>query len=270
MRSQAIHDWIAGGAVWPDSVGTFTARFESQRRGPRVLGVCAAGRCGGADHGQRRMVARTTSIVSFCRACGRPTCSRSRKPIVFTLVRRLYYDLVGASAESRRKLRRSCSDDDPQAYERLVDDLLNRPEYGERWARHWLDLVRYAESDGFKADVYRPHAWIYRDYVVRSLNDDKPYDRFLQEQLAGDELFPDDPQARVATGYLRLWPLEDNQKDVQRQWTLVLDDVTEVTSEVVLGLGIRCAKCHDHKYDPIPQADYYRLRAFFAAHASAR
>ncbi|MCA9150456.1 MAG: DUF1549 domain-containing protein, partial [Planctomycetales bacterium] len=180
------------------------------------------------------------------------------------LIRRVYFDLIGLPP-APVEVQAFVADKDPAAYEKLVVDLLERPEYGQRWARHWLDLVRYAESDGFKADVYRPNAWHFRDYVVRSLNQDKPYDRFLQEQLAGDELFPDDMDARVATGYLRLWPLEDNQKDVMRQWSLVLQDVTEVTAEVVMAMGVRCARCHDHKYDPIPQRDYYRLQAFFAA-----
>jgi cytochrome c553 len=180
------------------------------------------------------------------------------------LVRRVYYDLVGLPPSPSDLVR--CRDDSGEDwFERLVDELLASPRYGERWARHWLDLVRYAESDGFKADVYRPHAWHYRDYVVRSFDADKPLDRFLQEQIAGDELFPEDRDARIATGYLRLWPLEDNQKDVRRQWALILDDITEVTSDVFLGLSMRCARCHDHKYDPIRQADYYRLRAYFAA-----
>lgn len=181
-----------------------------------------------------------------------------------TLIRRLYFDLTGHPPRWE-EVSAFEADSSPLAYERMVDQLLDRPEYGQRWARHWLDLVRYAESDGFKADVYRPHAWHYRDYVVRSLNADKPYDRFVQEQLAGDELFPEDMDARVATGYLRLWPLEDNQKDVERQWTLILQDITEVTSEAIMGLGLRCARCHDHKYDPISQRDYYRFQAFFAA-----
>ena len=181
-----------------------------------------------------------------------------------TLIRRLYLDLWGLPP-SPEQVAQFVNDPRTDAYDRLVDQLLDDQRYGQRFARLWLDLVRYAESDGFKADVYRPHAWRYRDYVIRALNQDKPYDRFLQEQLAGDELFPNDLDARVATGYLRLWPLEDNQKDVRRQWDLVLNDVTEVTSEVVMGMGIRCARCHDHKYDPLPQRDYFRLQAFFAA-----
>ncbi|MCH7751698.1 MAG: PSD1 domain-containing protein, partial [Planctomycetes bacterium] len=181
-----------------------------------------------------------------------------------SLVRRVYLDLIGLPP-TPAELARWQDEARDDWLECLVDELLASPRYGERWARHWLDVVRYAESDGFKSDVYRPHAWHYRDYVIRSFNADKPYDRFLQEQLAGDEMFPGDRDARIATGYLRLWPLEDNQKDVQRQWSLILDDVTEVTSDVFLGLSVRCARCHDHKFDPIRQTDYYRLRAFFAA-----
>ena len=155
------------------------------------------------------------------------------------------------------------SDGRPDAYERLVDRLLSSPRYGQRWARHWLDLVRYAESDGFRQDAYRPEAWRYRDYVVRSFNADKPYDRFLAEQLAGDELDPDDPELRVATGYLRLWPYEYNQRNAAGQWADILNDITDVTGEVFLGMSIGCARCHDHKFDPILQEDYYRLQAFF-------
>jgi hypothetical protein len=156
------------------------------------------------------------------------------------------------------------ADDRPDAYERLVDRLLASPQYGERWGRHWLDLVRYAESDGYRQDAYRPNAWLYRDYVVQSLNSDKSYARFVQEQLAGDEIAPNDPDALVATGYLRLGIYEYNQRDVQTQWSVLLNDVTDVTSDVFLGMGMACARCHDHKFDPILQKDYFRLQAFFA------
>ena len=124
-------------------------------------------------------------------------------------------------------------------------------------------MCAYAESDGYRQDAFRPHAWRYRDYVVRSFNTDKPYDRFLTEQLAGDELDPGDPDLRVATGYLRLGPYEYNQRNVRGQWADILNDITDVTGEVFLGLSIGCARCHDHKFDPILQKDYYRLQAFF-------
>ena len=172
------------------------------------------------------------------------------------------FDLTGLPP-SPDEVNAFLADDRPDAYERLVDRWLASPRYGQRWARHWLDLVRYAESDGYRQDAYRPGAWRYRDYVVQAFNTDKPYDRFLTEQLAGDELDPDDPELRIATGYLRLGTYEYNQRDVRGQWADILNDITDVTGEVFLGLGIGCARCHDHKFDPILQADYYRLQAFF-------
>ncbi|MDR3632551.1 MAG: DUF1549 domain-containing protein [Isosphaeraceae bacterium] len=180
-----------------------------------------------------------------------------------TLIRRLSFDLIGLPP-SRAEIDAFLADTSSDAYERLVDRLLASPRYGERWARHWLDLVRYADSDGYRIDHYRPSAWLYRDYVIRSFNDDKPYDRFVCEQIAGDELFPGDVDARVATGYLRHWVYEYNNRDVRGQWTVILNDITDTTGDVFLGLGIQCARCHDHKFDPILQKDYYRLQAFFA------
>ena len=179
------------------------------------------------------------------------------------LIRRVYFDLIGLPP-TPQQVDAFVNDKSPQAYEDLIDRLLKSPRYGERWARHWLDLVRYAESDGYRADGYRPHAWRYRDYVIRALNEDKPYDRFVVEQLAGDEIAPDDPDALVATGLLRHWIYEFNQRDVRTQWDVIINDITDVTSDVFLGLGMGCARCHDHKFDPILQEDYFRLRAFFA------
>jgi hypothetical protein len=179
-----------------------------------------------------------------------------------TLIRRVTFDLTGLPP-TPAEVDAFLADDAPEAYERLVDRLLASPRYGQRWGRHWLDLVRYAESDGYRQDAFRPNAWRYRDYVVRAFNTDKPYDRFLTEQLAGDELDPNSPEMRLATGYLRLGPYEYNQRDVRRQWADILNDITDVTGEVFLGLGIGCARCHDHKFDAILQKDYYRLQAFF-------
>ena len=181
-----------------------------------------------------------------------------------TLIRRLSFDLIGLPP-TPAEVAEFEADSGPRAYEKLVDRLLERPQYGERWARHWLDVVRYADSDGYRIDHYRPDSWRYRDYVIQSLNSDKPYDRFVQEQLAGDELFPDSPDALVATGYLRHWIYEYNNRDARGQWDLILNEVTDTTGDVFLGVGLQCAKCHDHKYDPILQKDYYRLRAFFEA-----
>jgi hypothetical protein len=179
-----------------------------------------------------------------------------------TLIRRATFDLTGLPP-APEEIDAFLADKSPTAYERLIDRLLASPRYGQRWGRHWLDLVRYAESDGYRQDAFRPDAWRYRDYVVRSLDTDKPYDRFLTEQLAGDELDPADPELRVATGYLRLSTYEFNQRNVRGQWADILNDITDVTGEVFLGLSIGCARCHDHKFDPILQKDYYRLQAFF-------
>jgi hypothetical protein len=180
-----------------------------------------------------------------------------------TLIRRVNFDLIGLPP-TPGEIAAFMNDDAPDAYERLVERLLASPRFGERAARPWLDLVRYADSDGYRIDDYRPHVWRYRDYVIRSFNADKPYDRFVQEQIAGDELFPGDSEALVATGYLRHWIYEYNQRDVRTQWELILDDLTDTTGDVFLGLGVQCARCHDHKFDPILQKDYFRLRAFFS------
>jgi hypothetical protein len=130
---------------------------------------------------------------------------------------------------------------------------------------YWLDLVRYAESDGFRADDVRPNAWRYRDYVIRAFNQDKPYDRFIREQIAGDELYPDDPEALIATGFHSNVPYEFNSRLLELRRQEILNDMTDTTGQVFLGLTVGCARCHDHKFDPISQKDYYRMQAFYAA-----
>ena len=188
-----------------------------------------------------------------------------------TLVRRLYFDLTGlppAPADVAAFL----EDQAPDAYERLVERLLASERYGEHWARQWLDVVRYSDSNGFDWDEFRPRAWRFRDYVIRSLNADKPFDQFIREQLAGDELVEGAPRnaaeqdALIATGYLRLGPHDNsaaafNEQDRSR--AELLADLTETTAGVFLGLTMSCCRCHDHKYDPLSQADHFRLRAFF-------
>src|SRR4051812_12478929 len=178
------------------------------------------------------------------------------------LLRRVTLDLTGlppTAAEQEAFL----ADDSPDAYAKVVDRLLASPRYGERWAQHWLDLVRYAETDGFKADDLRPEAYRYRDYVIRALNADLPYDRFVKQQLAGDELEPNNLEAIIATGFNRLWPDEYNAANLEQRRQEILDDMTDTTGFVFLGLTIGCARCHDHKYDPTLQKDYFRLQAFF-------
>ena len=180
-----------------------------------------------------------------------------------TLLRRLTFDLHGLPP-TPMEIEAFEKDAAPDAYEKQVERLLAHPRYGERWGRHWLDLVRYAESDGYKQDGYRPNTWPYRDYVLRAFSEDKPYDRFVQEQLAGDELAPGDPTVTVATGYLRLGIYEYNQRNAWGQWRDILNDITDVTGDAFLGLGMGCARCHDHKFDPILQRDYFSLQSFFA------
>ncbi|NDF01519.1 MAG: DUF1549 domain-containing protein, partial [Verrucomicrobia bacterium] len=181
-----------------------------------------------------------------------------------TLIRRVTLDLIGLPP-SPEEVEAFVNDASPQAWERVVDRLLASPHYGERWGRHWLDLARYADSSGFHNDLDRPHAWRYRDYVIRSFNEDKPYARFVAEQLAGDEVAGADEETLVATGFCRNGPSnDDNMGNNKEQYRLdELDDVISTTSTVFLGLTVGCARCHDHKYDPVTSADYYSLLAVF-------
>ncbi len=179
-----------------------------------------------------------------------------------TLLRRVTFDLTGLPPTPEEQAA-FVADTSADAYEKVVDRLLASPRYGERWAQHWLDVVRYAETDGFKEDAQRPNAYKYRDYVIRAFNADLPYDRFIRQQLAGDELEPDNPEALVATGYCRLYPDEYNAADVRQRRQEILDDVTDTTGLAFLGLTMGCAQCHNHKFDAILQTDYYRLQAFF-------
>ena len=180
------------------------------------------------------------------------------------LMRRVYEDLIGVPP-TPDEAQKYLGDTSATAYVTLVDRLLDDPRYGERWGRHWLDLVRFAETQGFEHDSIRPHAWRYRDYVIRSFNADKPYDRFVKEQIAGDELFPGDPDALVATGFARLGPWDELSTDPNQRRQDYLNDATDTTGAVLLGMTVGCARCHDHKYDRITQADYYRLQAFFVS-----
>jgi hypothetical protein len=180
-----------------------------------------------------------------------------------TLLRRASIDLTGLPP-AQAEIQAFLSDHSPNAFEKVVDRLLASPAYGERWGRHWLDVARYADSDGFKADATRPNMWRYRDYVIQAFNEDKPYDRFVREQIAGDELYPGDPAALVAMGFNRLWTDETNAAGLLTRRQETLDDMTNVTGAAFLGLTFGCARCHDHKYDPILHKDYYRLQAFFA------
>ncbi len=181
-----------------------------------------------------------------------------------TLLRRATFDLTGLPP-TPDEVKAFLADKSAKAFEKVIDRLLASPAYGEKWGRHWLDLARYAESDGFKADDTRPNIWRYRDYVIKSFNADKPYDRFIKEQIAGDELWPNDPDALVATGFNRHYPDEYNARNLMQRRQEILNDITDTVGAVFLGTTYACARCHDHKYDPVLHKDYYKLQAFFAA-----
>ncbi|GAB4156822.1 MAG: PSD1 and planctomycete cytochrome C domain-containing protein [Planctomycetaceae bacterium] len=178
-----------------------------------------------------------------------------------TLLRRATYDLHGLPP-TPKQVQQFLSDKSPNAWKKLIDRLLASPAYGEKWAQHWLDVVRYADTAGFSNDWERSNAWRYRDYVIRSFNQDKSYRQFIMEQIAGDELDPDNPEMMIAVGFLRMGPWEHTPmlpEKVSRQQ--FLDDLTNAIGQTFLSLPLRCAKCHDHKFDPIPTRDYYRIYA---------
>ena len=188
-----------------------------------------------------------------------------------TLIRRLYFDLIGLPPPPE-EVKAFVESRSPKAYEKLIDCLLSDPRYGERWGRHWLDLARYADTNGYEGDPEWPHAWRYRDYVIDSFNQDKPYDQFLKEQIAGDEFFqvvsavpapPPEPEKQVALSFLRLAPFNRTPVSDENRDSL-LSEMTSTVSSVFLGLTVGCAKCHDHKYDMVPTRDFYRMKAFFA------
>jgi len=257
----ALEKWIRMGAPWPEDTakkvvvteGGFTEeerKFWSFQPVAKVTPPDAGGAW--ARNEIDRFIAQKYAAIQLAPA---PEADRRE------LVRRLYFDLHGlppTQAQSDAFVRST----DPQAYEKLVEELLANPRYGERWAQHWLDLVRYAESDGYNVDFYRPSVWPYRDYVIRSLNDDKPYDQFVREQIAGDEIAPENPDVLIATAFFRHPMYEYNLRDVRGQWDVILTDMTDTTGELFLGLSMGCARCHNHKFDPILQKDYYALRAF--------
>jgi len=177
------------------------------------------------------------------------------------LIRRVFFDLLGLPP-TPAEVERFLHDNRPDAYERLIDDLLARPQYGERWGRHWLDVVRFAQSNGYERDDEKPHAWRYRDYVIKALNDDKPFDQFIREQLAGDELDQVTDDSVTATAFYRLGVWDDEPDDRKQAEFDNLDDMLSVTATAFLGITLGCARCHDHKFDPIPQEDYYSMLAF--------
>jgi hypothetical protein len=260
-----IERWIARGSVWPK---------EAASEGPSVR----RGRFEITEKDREHWAFKPLSVSSIpsirdARWASNPidrfilakleakNLSPNPEADKRALLRRATFDLTGLPP-TPEEASEFMADDSPAAFERLVDRLLASPAYGEKWGRHWLDLVRFAETNSYERDGAKPHAWRFRDYAIRSFNADKSMDRFAQEQLAGDELFPGDAEALVATGYYRLGLWDDEPADPLQARYDVLDDVVATTSQVFLGLTVDCARCHDHKIDPISQHDYYKLLAF--------
>ena len=262
----ALREWIAGGAPFAEGRTAQKWNYEDEdvwafrplkRVNPPADGV---------DPAQVKTPVDSFLLARLVEKGLEPGPRADR----LTLVRRLTYDLTGLPP-TPEEVRAFLEDKSDDAYKQLVERLLASPRYGERWGRHWLDVTRYADTSGYSNDFERPNAWRYRDYVIRSFNQDKPYDRFVLEQIAGDELFPEDPEAILATGFLRSGPWEHTGMAVAavtRQ--SFLDDVTHAVGQTFLGLTLGCARCHDHKFDPIPTKDYYAMQAVFATTAFAR
>ncbi len=256
--------WVRAGAVWPPSGAAPNPSPRSATEAPsggthwafRPIRVPPPPRVKQTAWVKNPVDAFILARLEAAGMQPAPPASRA------ALLRRVTFDLHGLPP-TPGEVDAFLHDTRPDAYERVVDRLLASPHYGERWGRHWLDLVRYADTNGYERDAEKPHSWKYRDYVIRSLNADKPYDRFLREQLAGDEL-PDRTEETVtATGFLRLGTWDDEPNDPLEYQYERLDDLVHVTSTTFLALTVRCARCHDHKYDPIPQRDYYALGAAF-------
>ena len=182
-----------------------------------------------------------------------------------TLARRMAFDLTGLplTPDEQNVFLRDCDSVPDASCDKLVERLLASPHYGERWGRHWLDVARYADSEGYESDHVRPYAWRYRDYVVKSFNDDKPFDRFIKEQIAGDELLPLTDENLIATGFLAASRLSSNEEDKARQFNDIYVDIVNATASAFLALTMNCAQCHSHKIDPISHKDYYRFLGFF-------
>ena len=246
----AVRRWVAGGAVWPADAGPRTAEHWAFR--PVVRPEVPS-----TKYPARNPI--DGFVLAELRKKGiSPSPEADRR----TLIRRLTFDLHGLPP-TPEAVEAFATDPSPDAYDKLVDRLLAAPQYGERWARHWLDVVRFAESQGFEMNQPRPTAWPYRDWVIKSLNDDKPYDRFVFEQLAGDAVGAD-----AATGFLVAGPWDQVKSPdpvlTAQQRADELHDLVSAAGATFLGLTVGCARCHAHKFDPIPQADYYRLVAIFA------
>jgi hypothetical protein len=254
-----IQEWIDAGAPWPEDPPAADPRqhwaFQPPTR-PPVPGVATV--AAAASFPIRTPV--DAFIVARHRERGLAPSPEAGRSV---LIRRLSLDLLGLPP-SPAEVDAFVNDASPGAYEALVERLLSSVHYGERWGRHWLDLARYAETEGFEGNTFRASAWRYRDYVVNAFNTDKPHDRFLLEQLAGDELEPYADENLIATGFLSNARYSHNEEDKTKQRNDVLVDIANATASVTLGLTMACAQCHDHKFDPLSLRDYYRWQGFFA------
>lgn len=260
---EILRTWIAQGADWPEGL-TLVDRSRADRSWWSLRPLRADGppEARGAPETWRKHPIDRFVYGKLAEKGLRPNEKADRR----TLIRRLSYDLTGLPP-SPEDVEQFEADHDPMAYEHLVDRLLASPRYGERWARHWLDVVRFGESRGFERNEIIPNAWPFRDYVIRSLNEDKPFDRMVIEHLAGDVVGPNDPAVEVGTAFLVAGPYDDvgNQDPAQAAQIRAntVDDMIVATGSAFLGLTIGCARCHDHKFDPIAQVDYYRWYATF-------
>lgn len=263
-----IRKWIDQGATWPDEVaGRVVDKADWWAWQPLVQPAIPEIQQGGT---QPTRIANV--IDQFVAAeLQRKGLAQSSRADRLTLIRRLFFDLIGLPP-TPEQIAAFVADDDPLAYERLVDQLLASPRYGERWARHWMDAAHFAETHGHDQDRIREHAWRYREYLIESFNVDKSYARFIQEQVAGDALFPDDPQATIALGFLAAGPWDESSlrdildDTIDRQIARYLDrdDMLSTVMNNVVSLTVQCARCHDHKFDAISQEEYYQLQAVFA------
>ena len=260
--------WIDAGAVWPETAAAASPVVPGRAITPEQRAYWAFQRVRRPEPPKVRHEDRVrTPIDAFILArLEREDLEPAPEASTLDLIRRVTYDLTGLPP-TPREIDAFVTDPAPDAYERLVDRLLASPHYGERWAQHWLDVVRFGESEGFEYDTPVGNLWRYRDYVIRSLNADKPYDRFVREQVAGDEIDPRSQEFLVAAGFHRLGPVRRNagNQEVASSRNEVLTDRTDIIGAAFLGVTLGCARCHDHKFDPILQKDYYRLQAFLAA-----
>ena len=266
---EALTQWVKMGAPWPGG-GVQAAPGAEPASGIRRPGyqVTDVDR----SHWSFRPLERpkvpefagTAQPIDAFLRIGRDARGLKPNPVASKqeLIRRATYDLTGLPP-TPDEVAAFNADTSADAFEKLVDRLLESPRYGEKWGRHWLDLVRFAETNSYERDGAKPNAWRYRDYVIRSFNQDKPYDRFIREQLAGDELSDGGIDGLIATGFYRLGLWDDEPADREQARYDALDDVVATTGQVFLGLTVDCARCHDHKLDPIPQKDYYRFLSFF-------